>query len=77
MSLDDRYAETLSRNVWADGFGVWHAAVPISGSAGKDAAAARKLIRTELDARGVSASYPLHVTREQITNHGTVKYREV
>ena len=62
---------------WADGFGIWHASVPLSGSRHKDALAARKAIRDELTARGVSPDYPLKVTREHVTFHGTAHYREV
>ena len=62
---------------WADGFGIWHASVPLSGSRHKDAMTARKAIRDELDARDVSPTYALRVTREHITNHGTAHYREV
>ena len=62
---------------WADGFGIWHASVPLSGSRHKDAMTARKAIRDELTARGVTPNYILKVTRERITNHGTAHYREV
>lgn len=63
---------------WADGFGVWHASVPLSGSPRRDAMAAREAIRTELEARYAPNYDPstLHVTRERITLHGTVVYRE-
>ena len=62
---------------WADGFGIWHASVPLSGSRHKDALTARKAIRDELTARGVSLDYALKVTRERVTFHGTAHYREV
>ena len=62
---------------WADGFGIWHASVPLSGSRHKDAMAARKAIREELDSRGVSTDYILKVTLEHVTNHGTATYREM
>ena len=62
---------------WADGLGIWHASVPMSGSQHKDAMTARKAIRDELDARDVSPAYALRVTRERVTNHGTAIYREV
>ena len=62
---------------WADGFGIWHASVPLSGSRHKDAMTARKAILKELAARNVSDDYRLRVTRERITNHGTAHYREV
>jgi hypothetical protein len=69
--------ETFNVKTWADGFGVWHASVPLSGSASRDAMRARRQIRAELDARGVSEHYRLRVTRERVTNHGTAVYREV
>ena len=62
---------------WADGLGIWHASVPLSGSRHKDALAARKAIRAELTARGVSPDYALKVTPERVTFHGTAHYREV
>lgn len=62
---------------WADGFGIWHASVPLSGSRHKDAMTARKAIRDELvAARGVFPYYALRVTRERVTFHGTAHYRE-
>lgn len=61
---------------WADGYGVWHVSVPITDNRRKDAMTARRAIREELDARGVSPHYHLAVIRERITNHGTVIYRE-
>ena len=64
-------------STWADWLGIWHASVPLSGSQHKDAMAARKAIRDELDARDVSPAYALKVTRERVTNHGTAIYREV
>lgn len=69
----------LNPKVWADGFGIWHASVPLSGSRAKDAAAARKLIRAELEARYAPNYDPhtLRITRERITSHGTVIYGEV
>lgn len=67
---------------WADGFGRWHASVPISGSPQRDAMAARKAILAELKLRYDAWNRPfdpstLRVTRERITNHGTVIYQEV
>ena len=64
---------------WADAFGVWHASVPLSGSRAKDAHAARKLIQAALEERYAPNydSRTLHVTRERVTNHGTVIYVEV
>ena len=69
----------LNPNVWADWLGVWHASVLISGSPRMDANAARKLIREQLEERYAPNYDPrtLHVTRERVTNHGTVIYREV
>jgi hypothetical protein len=66
-------------NVWADGFGRWHASVPLSGSQQKDARLARKLILAELIERAGPIFDPhcIHVTRYDVTNHGTAKYREV
>lgn len=67
---------------WADGFGIWHASVPLSGSPQRDAMAARKAILAELRMRYEAWNRPLdasavHVTRERVTNHGTAIYREV
>ena len=62
---------------WTDWLGTWHASVPLSGSRHKDAMTARKAIREELAARGVSPAYDLKVTLEHTTNHGTAHYREV
>lgn len=64
--------------VWADGFGVWHASVPITGSRQRDALAARRLIVEALSERYAPNYDPrtTHVTRERVTNHGTVIYQE-
>lgn len=64
---------------WADGFGVWHASVPLSGSTQKDALAARRLILAALKEREGQGFSPkrVRVTREHVSNHGTVTYREV
>ena len=62
---------------WTDWLGIWHASVPLTGSRHKDAMTARKAIREELTARGVSPDYILKVTRERVTNHGTAHYREL
>ncbi|AIG78447.1 Hypothetical protein AJAP_28040 [Amycolatopsis japonica] len=66
-------------NVWADAFGVWHASVPLSGSRHRDAMRARKLIVDAIAERSGPSFDPsrVRVTRESITGHGTVKYREV
>lgn len=63
-------------NVWADGFGIWHASVPKT-EARTEAREARKLIMAELRARGdVGKGFRLRVTHERFTGHGTVVYRE-
>lgn len=63
---------------WADGFGVWHASVPLTDGRQRDAMTARKAIQAELEERYAPNYDPstLHVTREHVTNHGTVHYRE-
>ena len=66
---------STNETTWADGYGQWHASVPITTPA-RQAAAARRAIRAELAARGTDPAYPLRVTRERVTNHGTVIYRE-
>ena len=69
----------MNPKVWADGFGVWHASVPLSGSRHKDALAARRKIVGALEERYAPNFDPrrVHVTRERITGHGTVIYKEV
>ena len=64
---------------WADGFGVWRASVPLSGSASVDANKARKAIILALEERSERNFDPrsISVTRERVTNHGTAVYREV
>lgn len=67
---------------WADGFGMWHASVPISGSRHKDAMTARAAIVAEVKFRYDAWNRTLdpsavRVTRERVTNHGTVIYKEV
>lgn len=63
---------------WADGFGIWHASVPLSGSRHKDALTARRAIIAELEQREAPyRAVRLQVTRERVTNHGTVVYQEV
>lgn len=63
---------------WADGYGVWHASVPVDTDSERRA---REAILDELRVR----SHPSHmdfaykhmtVTLDRITNHGTVIYRE-
>lgn len=63
--------------VWADGFGVWHASVPLSGSRQRDAATARKLILAELEARGNGSPISFRITRDHVTTRGTAVYKEV
>ena len=68
----------MNLKVWADGLGVWHASVPLSGNRHKDALAARRLIIEALEERyapNFNAS-SVSVTRERITGHGTAVYRE-
>jgi len=68
----------INPKVWADGFGRWHASVPITGSRQRDAMAARKLITAAIDERGERhPDWRVRVTREHVTNHGTVVYGEV
>lgn len=65
-------------NVWADGFGQWHASVPLQGSPTREALAARALIKAAIIARaprGTIRPY-FHVTRKGVTAHGTVIYGE-
>lgn len=75
-SVTDKSQNT---KVWADGFGVWHASVPLSGSRQRDANLARKMIRDELAERHSPNFDPqvVGVTRVSVTNHGTAVYREV
>ena len=80
MPRTSTVGQDIERNAvttWADWLGIWHASVPLSGSRHRDAMTARKAIRDELTARGVSPEYALKVTRERVTNHGTAHYREV
>lgn len=76
-----RRGESFNSKVWADAFGVWHASVPLSGSAQRDANTARDAIRQGMrDAIGTAepdADYVIRVTREHVTAHGTAVYREV
>jgi hypothetical protein len=67
----------LNPVTWADGFGRWHASVPLTDSPLRDALAARRAILAELQARApIGANIVIHVTRERVTNHGTVIYGE-
>lgn len=67
-------------NVWADAYGVWYASVPLSGSRGRDANEARRVIREGMrSAIGTlepPADHVIRVTRVRVTNHGTAIYRE-
>lgn len=69
---------SIKTNTWADGFGRWHARVPVSDSA-TETRQARKAIRDELRARGaIGYGCRLRVTpagSEPI--NGTVEYREL
>lgn len=58
---------------WADGFGIWHATVPLTGDSAK---VARRAILDELRQRGSVSASRVKVEREHVTNHGTVHYRE-
>jgi hypothetical protein len=63
---------------WADGLGVWHASVPLDTDSERRA---REAILDELrirshDSRMTFAYKHMTVTRERITNHGTVVYVE-
>jgi len=69
---------TYRIQTWADGFGRWHASVPLSGSRAKDAAVARRAIQAELTER-YAPNYDrgtLHITRWNVTAHGTAHYGE-
>lgn len=63
---------------WADGFGRWHASVPLSDSRQRDAMTARRAILAELEERYAPNFDPRNfsVTREHVTNHGTAIYVE-
>lgn len=67
-------AADINPNVWADGFGNWHASVPMT-DARTQARDARRLIAAELRERGESTAR-LRVARERVTGHGTVIYAE-
>lgn len=62
---------------WADGYGTWHASVPLTDSPMLDAQSASKAIKEELVARGMDSTLTVLVTRERVTNHGTAVYGEV
>jgi hypothetical protein len=51
--------ESIAPSTWADGFGIWHAAVPVTGNARADVATARRLIKDELVARSAPDATPV------------------
>lgn len=61
---------------WTDGFGTWHAAVPLTN--GDEANTAKLLIIDELAQRGDAsfAAEHMRVEFKQITNYGMVIFRE-
>lgn len=62
---------------WADGYGRWHASVPLSTNPRGDAMRARRAIRAEMEARDeIGPGYRVRVARERVTPHGTAIYRE-
>jgi hypothetical protein len=61
--------------VWADGFGTWHATVPLSDPR-TEARQARALIRAEVAERQGARPGRIAVTRERVTGHGTAVYVE-
>lgn len=74
---DARAAVPIPVTTWADGFGVWH--VRVSESAVSPIIAARRALRTELEARQNNVDphvwkYPIHVA--EMDGDGTVVYRE-
>lgn len=68
----------INPTTWADGFGVWYASVPLTDKPRADAIKARKLIQEALTEREGPKFDPtaVHVTKERVTNHGTVIYKE-
>lgn len=65
---------TFNPTTWADGFGNWHASVPLSDPI-TEARQARAAIRAEMKAR--EKGYRLPVQRERVTGHGTAVYGEL
>lgn len=62
---------------WTDAYGIWWAAVPMTGDDHADACRARRLIRDQLTARGdIGPGYRLKIRRESVTTHGTARYVE-
>lgn len=67
---------TYNVTTWADGYGNWHASVPLSDPT-TETRQARAAIRAELRARdAIGNGYRLKIRRECVTNHGTAIYRE-
>jgi len=68
----------MNTNCWADGFGRWHASVPLTDSRSKDSRKARALIQEALTEREGPNFDPdsVHVRRERATANGAVVYRE-
>lgn len=66
---------TLIITTWADGYGTWHASVPLDTDSERRA---REAILDQIRVRGDATFAAEHmiVTRERITNHGTAVYRE-
>lgn len=63
---------------WADGYGRWHASVPLTYSPKDDARKARRLILAELRERSAAVDpRAVRVEVERVTGHGTIIYREV
>jgi hypothetical protein len=64
---------------WADGYGRWHASVPLSDSQNADARRARVAILAELEQRSGRHWDPgaVHITRYAVDyTANTAKYRE-
>ena len=68
-----------SIKTWADGFGTWHASVPITGDDAHDAATAHAAIVNELTQRQgpLPVDYTrMRVVRTELTDFGTAQYKE-
>lgn len=76
--MTDNNPPVCNVRTWADGFGRWHASVPVTGNPLADATTARNLIIAELAQREGPNFAPsaVHVTRTKVTNHGTATYSE-
>ena len=66
----------MNPSTWADGFGVWHASVPATDDRRSDAAAARKLIRAELEARSALGVRPVFRIKLKYKADDTLVYCE-